>query len=210
MSKELATLKKDIATIKGISEKMSDTEKKFLLANQRFKNLTKSTQSKYLKIYTEYTTNDITETQLSERMEVSLSVVRNVINLFGERLVLFSKGMNVLAPMLDKVRHKKEKLQADIDNLTFKKMEKGDIKTHELNIKVADLRIKYLTLMHKLDEQEIRMRGLLENAINITVDKSNQNHLHTGYKKPESNVKTIKESKVIEVESDKFNELPEQ
>ena len=209
MSKELATLKKDIATIKGISEKMSDTEKKFLLANQRFKNLTKSTQSKYLKIYTEYTTNDITETQLSERMEVSLSVVRNVINLFGERLVLFSKGMNVLAPMLDKVRHKKEKLQADIDNLTFKKMEKGDIKTHELNIKVADLRIKYLTLMHKLDEQEIRMRGLLENAININVDKSQQNHLHTGYEKPKSNVKTINE-KVIDVESNKIDELPEQ
>ncbi len=214
MSSDIQKLRQDLQEIKKIGSKLSETEKNFLIANTRFKNLQASVKRKYLEIYKCYTENDYTEVQVADKTGVSLSVVRNVITMFGERLTLFAKGVNVLAPMLDRIRIKKQKLQVDIDKLSFTITpgKKGETETetnnNSLNIKIAELRIKYIAEMRKLDEQEIRMRGLLESAVNINIDnskKQDNTQNFNNYEKPKSNVVT---GKVLEAEAKFVPELP--
>ena len=110
--------------------------------------------------------------------------------------------------MLDKVRIKKQRLQEDIDKLSFDlKINKKSKKKAEIaeqtttQIKIAELRIKYLAEMRKLEDQEIRMRGLLDNSVNINIDKSKKeiHNSQTNYEKPAPNVKTIIEAEAISV-----------
>lgn len=203
MSKKLTSIKKSFNRLKAITKNLSELEKSHIKASVKYKNLRPKTKEKYLKIYQYYVKQEKSEVETAQHFGVDISTVRNVINLFGQQLVMFAKDKNIIVPKLDEIRNRKNKLQKDIDKLNF---------NTEMSPKdgaVANIRIRYLAEWRKLEELELKLRSLLTPDSQINIDKSPKTiNFVTNFEKPKPNVPENIKEKIIR--DTQYEELPDE
>jgi len=185
MSKKLIETKKSLDRLIAITKDLSEIERGFIKASVKYKNLGPKTKQRYLEIYQYYVKEERTEIETAQHFDVDIGTVRNVINLFGQQLVIFARDKNIIVPKLDEIRRRKQKVQQDIDKLGFE----GGEDFSQRDSVLANTRIKYMAEWRKLEELELKLRSLLTPDTQMVVDNSKkQINFVSNFDKPAPNV----------------------